>query len=89
MTARSVRVLVDTGGGRKTSADFVAPGATDGLVVVLLDGADSRAVVPLDTIECAWFAGCGRPAAALVDHPILSWVPACSPCQAFAARGRR
>jgi len=29
---------------------------------------------------CEWFARCDRPAAGVVDHPMLGDVPCCTPC---------
>lgn len=43
-------------------------------------------VVPADQITpdgpCEWFALCDRPAIALLEHPVLHFVPACERCRA-------
>lgn len=44
----------------------------------------AMATADLDALECAWFAGCGRPATGTTPHPILGDVPTCDRCAAFA-----
>lgn len=41
--------------------------------------------VPLDQVTpegpCEWFAFCDRPAVALLEHPVLQFVPVCERCR--------
>lgn len=72
--------------GLRRAADLLARAL--GLAEVYPDALDTAEPAPAapDLGECQWFAGCERPAAGHVTHPILGEVPTCHRCAEFAER---